>query len=97
VILASRFPHLGILTFERVFRHLSFNFNIDRPLHHDKMFRSIAAAEKAALEGEGGQEWDTQQCVDLQNELLSVRICSSLAVRRRIPRIKGVCANHLGL
>jgi hypothetical protein len=39
------------------------------------MFRSIAAAEKAALEGEGGQEWDTQQCVDLQNELLSVRIC----------------------
>jgi hypothetical protein len=44
------------------------------------MFRSIAAAEKAALQGEG-PDWDTQQCRDYQQELLSVRICGSLAVR----------------
>jgi hypothetical protein len=46
------------------------------------MFRSIAAAEKAAIAGEGQGEFDTQQCRNLQDEFLSVRICSSLAVRR---------------
>lgn len=35
------------------------------------MFRSLSAAEKAALEGEG-QEMDTQQCVNLQEDILSV-------------------------
>jgi hypothetical protein len=45
------------------------------------MFRSIVAAEKAALQGEG-PEWDTQQCRDYKEELLSVRICSSLAMGR---------------
>jgi hypothetical protein len=45
------------------------------------MFQSIKAAEKAALEGEG-QDWDTQQCRLLQDEILSVRIGGCLAVRR---------------
>jgi hypothetical protein len=45
------------------------------------MFQNIKAAEKAALEGEG-QDWDTQQCRLLQDEILSVRICGRLAVRR---------------
>jgi hypothetical protein len=47
------------------------------------MFHSIKAAEKAALEGEG-QDWDTQQCRLLQDEILSVRIGGSLAVRRSL-------------
>jgi len=44
------------------------------------MFRSLAAAEKAALAGEVA-EFDTQDCRAFQEELLSVRI-RSLAMRR---------------
>ncbi|KAH8748731.1 hypothetical protein F5882DRAFT_489421 [Hyaloscypha sp. PMI_1271] len=35
------------------------------------MFRSIVAAERAAIAGEGHEEFDTQQCRDLQKEFLS--------------------------
>jgi hypothetical protein len=49
------------------------------------MFRSIVAAEKAAIAGEGHEEFDTQQCRDLQNEFLSVRICTASPLRHHIP------------
>jgi len=39
------------------------------------MFRSIVAAEKAAVQGEN-PDWDTQRCRDYQDEILSVRIDS---------------------
>jgi hypothetical protein len=48
------------------------------------MFRSIVAAERAAIAGEGHEEFDTQQCRDLQEEFLSVRICTASPLRRRI-------------
>jgi hypothetical protein len=40
------------------------------------MFRSLSAAEKAAMEGKG-QEMDTQQCVNLQEDILSVSISAA--------------------
>jgi hypothetical protein len=40
------------------------------------MFRSVKKAEEAALRGEGGEEFDTQQCQDLMQEILSVTIYS---------------------
>jgi hypothetical protein len=51
------------------------------------MFHSIVAAEKAAIAGEGHEEFDTQQCRDLQAAFLSVRICSSLAIEAPHTRI----------
>ena len=41
---------------------------------------SLVAAERAAIEGTGGGDLDTQQCHALQNELLSVsaRICGHI-------------------
>jgi hypothetical protein len=41
---------------------------------------SLVAAERAAIEGTGGRDLDTQQCHALQNELLSV----SAGICRRI-------------
>jgi len=41
------------------------------------MFSTRAAAERAALEGEG-DDLDTQQCLLIQQELLSVGICALL-------------------
>jgi hypothetical protein len=66
---------LGISNRDRVLPPFSVRLHPLWLVEDDNMFRSVAAAEKAALEGEG-QDYDTQQCLDLQNELLSVRICT---------------------
>jgi len=36
--------------------------------------RSLLQAEKAATEGQGGEEFDTQACENLQEHILSVEI-----------------------
>jgi hypothetical protein len=46
------------------------------------MFPSKPAAERAALNGEGGQEFDTQACLEIQAQVLSVGICGYLFVTR---------------
>lgn len=36
------------------------------------MYPTKAAAEKAAIDGEGGEEFNTQQCVAIQDGIFSV-------------------------
>jgi len=38
------------------------------------VFKSIAKAEEAAYNGQGGSEWDSQNCRDYQAEILSVGV-----------------------
>lgn len=50
-----------------------FNFDTYHSLpDHVKMFSTHAAAEKAAMNGEGQEEYDTQFCQYLQEEIMSV-------------------------
>jgi hypothetical protein len=64
------------------------------------MFRSIMATGEAALGGEydAGQEWDTQRCVDLQTELLSVvrqRVCDNLKVQNHQHAESGIVKSRI--
>ncbi len=62
-------------TFLQPHRHFATSLSNQPPLTSRAcsltMSRSIAAAEKVALEGQL-EEWDTQACMSLQNDVLSV-------------------------
>lgn len=52
--------------------HQNHNLFQDHRRGNDNMFRSLHAAEKAAIDGEGN-EFDTQACLEIQKDLLPVR------------------------